>query len=130
MYCTKCNHTNDADAQFCTHCGARLPQLPHTPKPAVRKKSPVVLVVLAVAVLVTLGILGISRFQTDRVIAFQGEYPPVKPISIVDGGKTYTIDAFAGQVALFFKENISVQEAKTSIEMAGGTILAQVPIMH
>lgn len=68
--------------------------------------------------------------SSQRDISFQGEYPPVEQITINNNGMEYEIEAFLGQVIVFFKENVSVKESRRQIKEIGGEVVAQMPNVY
>jgi hypothetical protein len=54
---------------------------------------------------------------------YAGSYPAPTMVSYVEGGTTVSLNAFPGQVLVFFKTGTAVVEAKALIIGLGGTIL-------
>ncbi|MBQ2177000.1 MAG: hypothetical protein II453_18745, partial [Alphaproteobacteria bacterium] len=65
--------------------------------------------------------------STDKEFFFDGEYPPVEVITIIEDGETYEIQAVSGQCIVFFHDDASWANAKLVIERNGGRIIEQMP---
>ena len=83
-----------------------------------------------VSIIFLVGGLLFYNHYSQRDIIFEGEYPPVKTITITENGEEYAIGAFAGQLEVIFAENVPINSARSQIKSLGGKIIAQIPDMH
>jgi hypothetical protein len=81
------------------------------------------------AILLVAGLSFLNREQVaGRNIVFEGKYPPVKTIAYTENGKEYEIEAYSGQIVMFFQSNMSY--SKEIISQNGGKIISQIPAMQ
>ena len=69
----------------------------------------------------------VSCNNSSNDFYFEGEYPPVKAITITEDGKEYNIEAVSGHVLIYFQEYVSYSEIKKLIKQYGGKIIEQMP---
>ena len=78
-----------------------------------------------VSIIFLVGGLLFYNHYSQRDIIFEGEYPPVKTITITESGESYEIEAIEGQVIVIFNNSISHSQAVDRIRSANGEIIGQ-----